>query len=89
LWQRHQGILRGWLHGRRKGSVAETVTRRAILSELLDELGDGAEVMAPFQCDYGYQIRIGARTFINYGAVIGADVQIGPAVQLLTCPPPA
>ena len=48
--------------------------------------------MAPFQCDYGYQISVGARTFINYGAIvldaatvtIGDDVQIGPGVQLLT-----
>jgi maltose O-acetyltransferase len=70
----------------------ETATRRAILRELLGELGEDSEVMAPFQCDYGYYIRIGARTFINYGAVvldaatvtIGDDVQIGPRVQLLT-----
>ena len=42
--------------------------------------------------DYGSQTTIGARTFINVGAVIldvgrvtiGADVQIGPNVQLLT-----
>jgi maltose O-acetyltransferase len=73
-------------------SFAETPARRAILAELLGELGEGAEVMPPFQCDYGYQTRIGARTFINYGAVvldaatvtIGADVQIGPYVQLIT-----
>lgn len=73
-------------------SFAETDARRAILRELFGELGQGAEVMAPFQCDYGYQIRIGTRTFVNYGAVvldaaevtIGADVQIGPNVQLLT-----
>ena len=73
-------------------SFADTDARRAILHELLAELGEGAEVMAPFQCDYGYQIRIGARTFVNYNAVvldaapvtIGADVQIGPNVQLLT-----
>jgi maltose O-acetyltransferase len=73
-------------------SFAETAGRRAILSELLGEIGDGAEVMAPFECDYGYHITVGARTFINYGAVvldgakvtIGEDVQIGPGVQLLT-----
>jgi maltose O-acetyltransferase len=73
-------------------SFSETAERRAVLRELLGELGDDAEVMAPFQCDYGYQIAVGARTFINYGAVvldaakvtIGADVQIGPSVQLLT-----
>jgi len=73
-------------------SFAETDTRRAILHELVGEVGEGAEVMAPFQCDYGYQISVGARTFINYGAIVldaatvtvGDDVQIGPGVQLLT-----
>ena len=52
--------------------------------------------MAPFECDYGYHVTIGARTFINYGAVIldgakvtiGQDVQIGPSVQLLTATHP-
>ena len=73
-------------------SFADTATRRAILGELLGELGEDAEVMAPFECDYGYHITVGARTFINYGAVIldgaavtiGDDVQVGPNVQLLT-----
>jgi maltose O-acetyltransferase len=73
-------------------SFGETAARRAILDELLGHLGQDAEVMAPFECDYGYQISVGARTFINYGAVvldaaqvrIGEDVQIGPGVQLIT-----
>ncbi len=73
-------------------SFADTAARRAILHELLGELGEDAEVMAPFECDYGYHITVGARSFINYGAIvldgasvtIGADVQIGPGVQLLT-----
>jgi maltose O-acetyltransferase len=73
-------------------SFGETAARRAVLDELLGHLGQEAEVMAPFQCDYGYHISVGARTFINYGAVvldgakvtIGEDVQIGPGVQLLT-----
>jgi maltose O-acetyltransferase len=73
-------------------SFGETAVRRAILDELLGDIGDDAEVMAPFQCDYGYHITVGARTFINYGAVvldgakvvIGQDVQIGPSVKLLT-----
>lgn len=73
-------------------SFGETAARRAILHELLGELGEDAEVMAPFQCDYGYHVSVGARTFINYGAVvldgakvtIGRDVQIGPSVMLLT-----
>jgi maltose O-acetyltransferase len=65
---------------------------RRILMELLGTLGEGAEIRAPFFCDYGYQIHVGARTFANYGLValdvasihIGDDVQIGPNVQLLT-----
>jgi maltose O-acetyltransferase len=72
--------------------AAESAERAAILRQLLRELGEGAEVLAPFQCDYGWQITIGARTFVNYGAIvldaaevsIGDDVQIGPAVQLIT-----
>jgi acetyltransferase-like isoleucine patch superfamily enzyme len=72
--------------------AGESAERTAILQELLRELGEQTEVMAPFQCDYGWQIRIGARTFINYGAIvldaaevsIGDDVQVGPGVQLIT-----
>jgi maltose O-acetyltransferase len=66
--------------------------RRRILTELLGGLGADAEIRPPLYCDYGYQIRIGARTFVNFGLValdvaaviIGEDVQIGPNVQLLT-----
>lgn len=66
--------------------------RRRILELLLGELGEDVEIRPPFHCDYGYQIRIGARTFANCGLValdvatitIGDDVQIGPNVQLLT-----
>lgn len=66
--------------------------RQHILGQLLGALGDGTEVRPPLYCEYGYQLRIGARTFVNFGLValdvapitIGDDVQIGPNVQLLT-----
>lgn len=66
--------------------------RRKILEELLGAVGADVNIRAPFYCDYGSLITIGPRTFINFGAVfldagpitIGADVQIGPNVQLLT-----
>ncbi|MDE3087370.1 MAG: sugar O-acetyltransferase [Acidobacteriota bacterium] len=66
--------------------------RRRILEELLGSFGVDSEIRPPFYCDYGFQISVGARTFVNYGLValdvapivIGDDVQIGPYVQLLT-----
>ena len=66
--------------------------RERLLRELLGTLGDGSVIRPPFHCDYGYQLHLGARSFINFGLValdvaqitIGEDVQMGPNVQLLT-----
>jgi maltose O-acetyltransferase len=66
--------------------------RRRLLTELLGAVGDGTEIRPPFYVDYGKHIRIGARTFANFGLValdvaaitVGDDVQIGTNVQLLT-----
>lgn len=65
---------------------------RDVLSELLGALGADTFIKPPLYVDYGSNIRVGARTFANYGLValdvlpitIGDDVQIGPNVQLLT-----
>jgi len=72
--------------------ASDRATRHRILDELLGSLGSDTEVRVPFRCDYGTNIRIGDRTFANFGLVvldvavvtIGDDVQIGPNVQLLT-----
>ncbi len=66
--------------------------RRRILHDLLGAFGEESEIRPPMYCDYGYQIHIGARTFVNFGLTaldvariaIGDDVQFGPNVQLLT-----
>lgn len=74
----------------------DDAARAEVLAALLGALGEGAVVMPPFRCDYGGQIAIGARSFLNYGCVlldcarivIGAEVQIGPGVQLYTATHP-
>ncbi|MEK8109431.1 maltose acetyltransferase domain-containing protein [Micromonospora sp. M12] len=73
-------------------AAADPQARIAVLRDLLGEVGDSTWIRPPFYCDYGWQIRIGPRSFVSYNAVfldvapitIGADVQIGPNVQLLT-----
>jgi maltose O-acetyltransferase len=72
--------------------VDDGAERHGLLVELLGQFGQGSEIKPPLRCDYGYRIRVGARTFVNYGLValdvasitIGDDVQVGPNVQLLT-----
>lgn len=65
---------------------------RAVLADLLATVGEGVDVRPPLYVDYGSNISIGARTFVNYNLTaldvaritIGEDCQIGPNVQLLT-----
>lgn len=73
-------------------SVSDPEGRHQALTDLVGELGEGSEVRPPLRVDLGYRITIGPRSFVNQGTVmldvapitIGADVLIGPNVQLLT-----
>ncbi len=66
--------------------------RQRTLKQLFGRCGADTRIMPRLLCDYGYNISIGANSFINYDAVlldcatitIGDDVSIGPRVQLLT-----
>lgn len=70
--------------------------RHALLVEGLGQVGEGTVVRPPFHCDYGTNIHLGARVFVNFGCVIldvvrveiGAGTQIGPGVQILTADHP-
>jgi maltose O-acetyltransferase len=70
--------------------------RRALLTELFLRFGDETVVKPAFRCDYGFNIRIGRRTFINYDCTfldcnlitIGDEVQIAPGVHIYTCTHP-
>jgi maltose O-acetyltransferase len=73
-------------------SADDLAERRRLLGELLGSIGPDTVIRPPLYCDYGYQIHIGVRCFVNVGLValdvaritIGDDVQLGPNVQLLT-----
>jgi maltose O-acetyltransferase len=78
------------------GLAREPADRARILDQLLGAFGPESNFRPPFYCDYGYNLRVGARTFANFGLVvldvapivIGDDVQIGPNVQLLAATHP-
>lgn len=80
------------MHRFNTGDPSDAEAQLAALRALLGSLGEGAYVRAPLWIDYGSQIHIGARTFINYNAmlldvapiIIGEDVMMGPNIQLLT-----
>lgn len=75
-----------------RAAVADEAAARPLLEALVGHLGDGAFVKPPLFVDYGENISIGDRTFVNYNLTaldvaaitIGDDCQIGPNVQLLT-----
>lgn len=89
--ERQQRAVR--LAARYQAAYAEDArAAEPVLAQLLGSVGEGAHVRPPLYVDYGSNISIGARTFVNYNLTaldvavitIGEDCQIGPNVQLLT-----
>lgn len=66
--------------------------RAALVNQLVHAADGQAAIMPGFFCDYGDNIHLGARAFVNANSVfldcaeirIGDDFQCGPGVQLLT-----
>ncbi|KAF4408510.1 MULTISPECIES: sugar O-acetyltransferase [Streptomyces] len=89
--ERQQRAVR--LAARYQAAYAEDAAAAGpVLAELLGAVGEEAHVRPPLYVDYGSNITIGARTFVNFNLTaldvaaitIGEDCQIGPNVQLLT-----
>jgi len=91
IGRRHRRALR-LADAYNRAAIADESAARSLLEELLGRLGEGAVVKPPLIVDYGENITIGARTFVNYNLTaldvaaitIGEDCQLGPNVQLLT-----
>jgi len=70
--------------------------RRALLTSLFGRLGEGAVLKPTLRCDYGFNISIGERTFVNFDCVlldcnritIGNEVQFAPGVHIYTATHP-
>lgn len=68
----------------------EAARRTEILRELLGVCGEGVEIEPDFRCDYGFNISLGARVYMNFGCVIldcapvsiGEDTLMAPGVHL-------
>ena len=94
--QADAAAAREWLvryNGALGASLAE---QRDLLVERFASVGEGAVIRAPFHCDYGFNIRLGAGAFLNFNCVlldvveitIGDGTQIGPAGQIYTADHP-
>jgi len=68
----------------------------AMLRELLAEAGEGSFIRPPFFCDYGENIRLGDRVYVNFNCVfldvasitVGDGSLLAPGVQILTAEHP-
>ena len=80
----------------RYNSEQDEAERERMMRELLGGFGERAYIRPPFYCDYGYNITLGERVFLNFdcvildvvGVEIGDRVQIASAVQILTADHP-
>lgn len=85
-----------WMERYNASRLDTPAERRALLAELMAEVGEGVNIRPPFHCDYGYNIRLGRGVFLNFNCVIldvvavtiGEKTQIGAGVQILTADHP-
>ncbi|QOY96378.1 sugar O-acetyltransferase [Massilia sp. UMI-21] len=91
-----QSLAAAWLARYNAALGQPASVWRTLLAERLGALGEGSIVRPPFHCDYGWNIRLGSRVFVNFNCIvldvapvtIGDDTRIGPAVQIYTAEHP-
>ena len=91
-----QAAARAWMERYNFSAGRSSAACGDLLRERLGHVGENVQVRAPFHCDYGFNIKLGAGVFINFNCVIldvvevdiGAMTLIGPGVQILTADHP-
>jgi len=77
-------------------SDSEFERRQQLLKELLGSMGEHIDIQPPFFFDYGVNIHLGEKVFMNFNCVIldcaevhiGDQTMFGPAVQVYTASHP-
>src|SRR2546423_4828387 len=72
--QAEMAATRRWLTRYNHAESAEE--RRELLRERFGQVGTNVDIRAPFFCDYGFNIRLGANVFMNYNCVILDVVEV-------------
>ena len=75
---------------------SEKEQRDQLFYELFGAAGPGLYIEPPFFCDYGYNIKVGEKVFMNYNCCIldvmpvtmGSNVLLAPGVQIYTATHP-
>ena len=70
--------------------------RQRLTYDLFGAAGEDLWIEPPFYCDYGYNIRVGDKVFLNYSCCIldvmevsmGNNILLGPGVQIYTATHP-
>lgn len=94
--QADQAAAREWMDRYNLTPGVTNAQRPDLLRERLAAVGEGAFIRPPFHIDYGYNVKIGRGSFMNFGCTIldvvevdiGDMTQIGPGVQILTADHP-
>ena len=66
--------------------------QKDVMKKIINKIGDNFLIEAPFQCDYGYNIKIGDNFYANHGLILldaggitfGNNVFIGPSCEFYT-----
>lgn len=77
-------------------AAGEEDLRKGLLVELFGAIGQNSAIEPPFHCDYGCNIFLGERVFMNFNCVIldvtrveiGSGTMLGPNVQIYTATHP-
>lgn len=87
-----QTLVRDFNKSKPKGASR----RWDLLGQIFGKIGKDTVIRPPFHCDYGYNITMGERCYLNFGCVfldctnitLGDEVLLGPGVQVYTAAHP-